>query len=77
MSALHFYQNRQMELFAAKETKRLTLRQLVSVPVLCNWRLANDCISFVVQIFFGRSMNEERLVKVLIKHPTPCTTLIT
>jgi len=42
MSALHFYQNRQMELFAAKETKRLTLRQL---------------------IFFGRSMNEERLVK--------------
>ena len=29
-SALHFYQNRQLELYAAKETKRLTLRQLVS-----------------------------------------------
>ncbi|PAV20924.1 alpha-ketoacid dehydrogenase kinase [Pyrrhoderma noxium] len=28
-SALHFYQNRQLELYAAKETKRLTLRQLV------------------------------------------------
>ncbi|KAI5125005.1 hypothetical protein M0805_007429 [Coniferiporia weirii] len=41
-SALHFYQNRQLELYAAKETKRLTLRQLV---------------------FFGRAMNEERLIK--------------
>ncbi len=42
MSALHFYQNRQMELFAAKETKRLTLRQLVRiVPVmLSDYRLA-------------------------------------
>ena len=28
-SAHHFYQNRQLELYAAKETKRLTLRQLV------------------------------------------------
>ncbi len=28
-TALHFYQNRQLELYAAKETKRLTLRQLV------------------------------------------------
>lgn len=28
-SALHFYQNKQLELYAAKETKRLTLRQLV------------------------------------------------
>ncbi|KAH8118303.1 alpha-ketoacid dehydrogenase kinase [Phellopilus nigrolimitatus] len=40
-SALHFYQNKQLELYAAKETKRLTLRQLM---------------------FFGRSMNEERLI---------------
>ena len=29
-TALHFYQNRQLELYASKETKRLTLRQLVS-----------------------------------------------
>ena len=38
-SALHFYQNRQLELYAAKETKRLTLRQLVSLNlgyVLCD-----------------------------------------
>ncbi|EJD01237.1 alpha-ketoacid dehydrogenase kinase [Fomitiporia mediterranea MF3/22] len=28
-SALHFYQNRQLELYASKETKRLTLRQLI------------------------------------------------
>ncbi|KAK7049499.1 putative protein kinase [Paramarasmius palmivorus] len=41
-TALHFYQNKQLDLYASKEAKRLTLRQLV---------------------FFGRSMNEERLVK--------------
>ncbi|KAJ6515867.1 branched-chain alpha-ketoacid dehydrogenase [Mycena sanguinolenta] len=37
-----FYQNRQLELYAAKEANRLTLRQL---------------------IFFGRSMDEDRLIK--------------
>ncbi|KAI0320774.1 alpha-ketoacid dehydrogenase kinase N-terminal domain-containing protein [Amylostereum chailletii] len=41
-TAAHFYQNRQLELYASKEAKRLSLRQL---------------------IFFGRSMNEERLIK--------------
>ncbi|KAJ8472383.1 hypothetical protein ONZ45_g16670 [Pleurotus djamor] len=41
-TALQFYQNRQLELYAAKEAKRLTLRQLV---------------------FFGRSMDEDRLIK--------------
>ncbi|KAI0066267.1 alpha-ketoacid dehydrogenase kinase N-terminal domain-containing protein [Artomyces pyxidatus] len=40
-TALHFYQNRQLELYAAKEAQRLTLRQLV---------------------FFGRSMNAQRLI---------------
>ncbi|KAF8621614.1 hypothetical protein AX15_007634 [Amanita polypyramis BW_CC] len=40
--ARHFYQNRQLELYASKEAKRLTLRQLV---------------------FYGRSMDEDRLVK--------------
>ncbi|KAL1727534.1 branched-chain alpha-ketoacid dehydrogenase [Schizophyllum commune] len=40
-TALHFYQNKQLEAYASKETKRLTLRQLV---------------------FFGRSMNIERLL---------------
>lgn len=40
-NALHFYSNKQLELYATKEAKRLTLRQLV---------------------FFGRSMNEERLI---------------
>jgi hypothetical protein len=28
-SAIHFYRNKQLELYASKETKRLTLRQLV------------------------------------------------
>ena len=28
-TALHFYQNKQLEAYASKETKRLTLRQLV------------------------------------------------
>ncbi|KAL0949535.1 hypothetical protein HGRIS_009585 [Hohenbuehelia grisea] len=41
-TAVHFYQNRQLELYASKEAKRLTLRQLV---------------------FFGRSMDEDRLIK--------------
>ncbi|KAJ7590981.1 alpha-ketoacid dehydrogenase kinase [Mycena floridula] len=41
-SGRYFYQNRQLELYASKEAKRLTLRQLV---------------------FFGRAMDEERLVK--------------
>ncbi|KAH7914330.1 alpha-ketoacid dehydrogenase kinase [Hygrophoropsis aurantiaca] len=41
-TALHFYQNRQLELFASKEAHRLTLRQLV---------------------FFGRMMDEDRLIK--------------
>ncbi|KAF8845800.1 alpha-ketoacid dehydrogenase kinase [Paxillus ammoniavirescens] len=41
-SALHFYQNRQLDLYAAKEAHRLTLRQLV---------------------FFGRQMDEDRLIK--------------
>ena len=31
-TALHFYQNRQLELYASKEANRLTLRQLV-IPV--------------------------------------------
>ena len=31
-TALHFYQNRQLELYASKEAKRLTLRQLVRLP---------------------------------------------
>lgn len=29
-TALQFYQNRQLELYASKEAKRLTLRQLVN-----------------------------------------------
>ncbi|KAI6119320.1 branched-chain alpha-ketoacid dehydrogenase [Pisolithus croceorrhizus] len=41
-SALHFYQNRQLDLYASKDAHRLSLRQLV---------------------FFGRQMNEERLIK--------------
>ncbi|KAF9268008.1 atypical/PDHK/BCKDK protein kinase [Marasmius fiardii PR-910] len=41
-TALHFYQNKQLDLYASREAKRLTLRQLV---------------------FYGRSMDEERLVK--------------
>ncbi|KAH0587603.1 hypothetical protein H2248_006374 [Termitomyces sp. 'cryptogamus'] len=41
-TALHFYQNRQLELYASKPAQRLTLRQL---------------------IFFGRAMNEDRLIK--------------
>lgn len=41
-TALHFYQNRQLDLYAAKEAKRLTLRQLVcsSKQIFkSNWRV--------------------------------------
>ncbi|KAH7887716.1 alpha-ketoacid dehydrogenase kinase [Phlebopus sp. FC_14] len=41
-TALHFYQNRQLDLYASKEAHRLSLRQLV---------------------FFGRQMDEDRLIK--------------
>ncbi|KAF9221992.1 alpha-ketoacid dehydrogenase kinase [Gyrodon lividus] len=41
-TAVHFYQNRQLDHYAAKEAHRLTLRQLV---------------------FFGRQMDEDRLIK--------------
>ncbi|KAI0268576.1 branched-chain alpha-ketoacid dehydrogenase [Russula aff. rugulosa BPL654] len=41
-SNFHFYQNRQLELYAAKKAQRLSLRQLV---------------------FYGRFMDEERLIK--------------
>ena len=33
-TALYFYQNRQLELYASREAKRLTLRQLVRLPSL-------------------------------------------
>ena len=31
-TALHFYQNRELERYASREAKRLTLRQLVRLP---------------------------------------------
>ena len=59
----HFYRNRQLELYAAKEARRLTLRQLVrlySNPFGSsrNPRMTN------FQVWFGRSMTEDRLIKV-------------
>lgn len=59
-NALHFYSNKQLELYAAKEAKRLTLRQLVRRSRTCGL-LRLNCTS---QVFFGRSMNEERLITV-------------
>lgn len=32
-TARHFYQNRQLELYASKEAQRLTLRQLVRIQI--------------------------------------------
>lgn len=64
-TALHFYQNRQLEIYASKEAKRLTLRQLVrrylSIVDLIHtthWHLRP-------KVFFGRSMDQGRLIKVL------------
>lgn len=60
-NAVHFYSNRQLELYAAKEAHRLSLRQLVSTEYERHFA----CDSFMmIQVFFGRSMNEERIIKV-------------
>lgn len=39
----HFYQNRQLELYASKEAHRLTLRQLVSWSSILNFLESNAC----------------------------------
>ncbi|KAF8914666.1 branched-chain alpha-ketoacid dehydrogenase [Mucidula mucida] len=57
-TALHFYQNRQLELYASKEAKRLTLRQLVRIIVF----LELTVCKIWTQVFFGRSMTEARLI---------------
>lgn len=57
---LHFYQNKQLELYASRKAHPLTLRQLVNAIVLLYELLCN----MLFQVFFGRSMNEERLIKV-------------
>ena len=57
-TALHFYQNRQLEIYASKEANRLTLRQLVCFLTYSSLK-TNPC----GQVYFGRSMNEERLFK--------------
>src|SRR5882762_10881903 len=59
-TGLHFYQNRQLELYAAKEAQRLTLRQLVLVPA----DLSPAADNSVLKVFYGRNMSEERLIKV-------------
>lgn len=41
-TARHFYQNRQLELYASKEAQRLTLRQLVRIIVGPRWE-DNQC----------------------------------
>lgn len=38
----HFYRNRQLELYAAKEARRLTLRQLVSSPFQPFWLVSRS-----------------------------------
>lgn len=61
-TALEFYQNRQLELYASKEAQRLTLRQLVSTIVCMTMYLTS--LLFCCKVFYGRHMNEERLIKV-------------
>lgn len=65
-TATQFYQNRQLELYASKETKRLTLRQLASMSstTALSWKLT----AHAAQVFFGRSMNEERLITARTQH---------
>jgi hypothetical protein len=58
---LHFYQNRQLELYASKEAQRLSLRQLVH-NLLPEKIFLRAVAHF--QVFYGRFMSEERLIKV-------------
>ena len=61
-TALHFYQNQQLDRYASKEAKRLTLRQLVHFFVRQPY---NHSHIVDWQVFFGRSMDAERLIKAL------------
>ena len=57
-TALHFYQNRQLELYASKEANRLTLRQLViplSFPLLGFFML----LTGILRAFHGSSPPRE------------------
>jgi hypothetical protein len=64
-TALHFYQNRQLERYSSKEAKRLTLRQLVALLSLVSHPGSGATQIPDLQVFFGRTMDEERLIKVL------------
>ncbi len=64
-TAVHFYQNRQLEAYASKPATRMTLRQLVRVRITG----ASGILDKGLQVFFGRSMNEERLIKVRVRVP--------
>lgn len=61
-TAAHFYQNRHLEVYASKPATRLTLRQLVRARMYLTETWNGSC----VQVFFGKSMNEERLIKVRV-----------
>jgi len=43
-TARHFYQNRQLELYASKEAQRLTLRQLVRIIVYVTVTSSNSLL---------------------------------
>ncbi len=61
-SNLHFYRNKQLELWAAKSPTALTLRQLVRTSFYTVYYR----ISRLLQVFYGRSMTPERLINVSI-----------
>ena len=59
-SAVHFYQNRNLEAYASRPATRMTLRQLVRGHFFLREKPGPKS----VQVFFGKSMNEERLIRV-------------
>jgi hypothetical protein len=60
-STLHFYQSRQLELYASKQANRMSLRQLVCGHILVGCSSSGLISS---KVFFGRSIDNDRLIKV-------------
>jgi len=65
-SSAQFYRNRELESYASKEAKRLTLRQLVRSPQsgFAMDRLCDGSADRPSKVFFGRYMDQDRLIKV-------------
>lgn len=63
-TALHFYQNRQLDVYAAKEAHRLTLRQLVHYFLFVNRLALIHVVSGLLRTPNGRGTTNQGMVRV-------------